>query len=164
MDHLDRRIIERLHRDARVTAVQMASEFNVTEGTIRRRLKNLIEQGIIRTTVVVTPRFLANHTIAFLCIKTDAARVRDVANTLSQLDVVRYVAFGTGAHNLIVEVVVESNQELFRFVNDHVAGMPGVVAIDTSIVPEVAKTTYNEAVLRDGDFAPAKRGGPLRAI
>ena len=164
MDHLDRRIIERLHRDARVTAVQMANEFDVTEGTIRRRLKNLIQQGIIRTTVVVTPRFLANHTIAFLCIKTEAAKVRDVAKALAELDIVRYVAFGTGAHNLIVEVVVESNQELFRFVSDHVAAMPGVTAVDTSIVPEVAKTTYNEAVLRDSDFVSAQSTVPLRAL
>ena len=41
LDPLDRRIVEKLSRDARISNRAIAAELGVTEGTIRARIKRL---------------------------------------------------------------------------------------------------------------------------
>ena len=47
LDDLDRQIVERLARDARVSNRAIAAELGVTEGTIRTRIKRLQAEGLI---------------------------------------------------------------------------------------------------------------------
>ena len=43
MDQIDRKIVSMLGRDGRLSNAQMARELDVSEGTIRRRVKNLLD-------------------------------------------------------------------------------------------------------------------------
>jgi DNA-binding Lrp family transcriptional regulator len=45
LDPLDRKIVEKLSRDARISNRAIAAELNVTEGTIRSRIKRLEKEG-----------------------------------------------------------------------------------------------------------------------
>lgn len=48
LDEVDRRILQRLQRDARnATAVEIADEIAVSDGTVRNRIEQLEEQGVI---------------------------------------------------------------------------------------------------------------------
>lgn len=48
MDQLDAKIIERLKENSRAKFVDIGKAVNLTEGAVRRRIKNLIKSGIIR--------------------------------------------------------------------------------------------------------------------
>ena len=52
MDQLDRRIINLLQMDGRASNAALARELEVSEGTIRRRVRRLIQEGLIRITAV----------------------------------------------------------------------------------------------------------------
>ena len=49
IDHLDDKIIEILKKDSRRPFVEIANELEVSEGTIRSRVKKLFEEGIIQS-------------------------------------------------------------------------------------------------------------------
>ena len=49
IDHLDDKIIEILKKDSRRPFVEIATELNVSEGTIRSRVKKLFEEGVIQS-------------------------------------------------------------------------------------------------------------------
>lgn len=48
MDQLDAKIIERLKENSRAKFVDIGKAVDLTEGAVRRRIKNLIKSGIIR--------------------------------------------------------------------------------------------------------------------
>jgi DNA-binding Lrp family transcriptional regulator len=54
IDHLDDKIIEILKKDSRRPFVEIATELNVSEGTIRSRVKKLFEEGVIQSFTIKT--------------------------------------------------------------------------------------------------------------
>ena len=54
MDEIDRKIIEILKRDARTPYLEMAKILKMSEGAIRRRVKRLVESGVIQRFTIET--------------------------------------------------------------------------------------------------------------
>lgn len=54
MDDLDRRLLRALRADARASYTAMAKELGVSEGTVRARMKRLVDDGTIRQFTVRT--------------------------------------------------------------------------------------------------------------
>ena len=54
IDHLDERIIEILKKDSRRPFVEIADELKVSEGTIRSRVRKLLEEGVIQSFTIKT--------------------------------------------------------------------------------------------------------------
>ena len=52
MDELDRRIIKLLQVNGRASNAKIAREVGVSEGTVRRRLRHLIQGDVIRVIAV----------------------------------------------------------------------------------------------------------------
>jgi len=52
MDELDRRIVRLLQVDGRASNAKIAREVGVSEGTVRRRLRHLIQGDVIKVIAV----------------------------------------------------------------------------------------------------------------
>ena len=55
LDDLDRKIISYLQYDGRMPFTQIATELGTTEGTVRRRTKQLIDSGAMQIVAIVEP-------------------------------------------------------------------------------------------------------------
>lgn len=66
MDDIDKKIIEILKRDSRQRNVDIAKEIGTSEGTIRWRLKKLIEEKTIRSFTILTSEDNLNRAIVML--------------------------------------------------------------------------------------------------
>ena len=53
LDDLDRQIISILQYDGRTPFTAIANELNTTEGTVRRRVKQLTENGLMQIVAIV---------------------------------------------------------------------------------------------------------------
>jgi Lrp/AsnC family transcriptional regulator for asnA, asnC and gidA len=135
LDDTDRGIVEALRRDGRATNSAIATELGVAEGTIRQRIRKLIDTGVFRVTGLVNPEILPDHQLCVLGVKVDESkqletRARDVA----QLAEVRSVAIVTGRYDLLVEVLVSSNQGLIHFLSESLAQVPGITSSETFLL------------------------------
>jgi Lrp/AsnC family transcriptional regulator for asnA, asnC and gidA len=135
LDALDRDIIEALRADGRASNSAIAAELGVAEGTIRQRIKKLIDSGAFRVAALLNPETLPDHQLCVIGLKVDESkqlehRARDVAG----LPEVRSVAIVTGRYDLLVEVLVSSNQGLIRFLSDSLAQVPGITSSETSLL------------------------------
>lgn len=54
MDEVDRRILNILERNSRTPYLEIAKQVEVSEGTVRRRVNKLIEDGTIRRFTIIT--------------------------------------------------------------------------------------------------------------
>ena len=61
---------------------------------------------------------------------------------MTEFDCVSYVGCSTGARELSIQVVGRDNQEVYSFVTDTVAKVPGVRKTTTLIVPVILKDVY----------------------
>lgn len=142
LDALDLEIIRFLQEDGRTPFTTIATSAGVAEGTIRKRYARLIELGIIKVAAVVNPEGLGLNTRAIVGIQVEGEQGEDVVSQLAALPEVRYVAISAGEHDLIIEVVVPSNEDLYRFLTRRLREIEGVKASDTSMIMKVGKEAF----------------------
>jgi DNA-binding Lrp family transcriptional regulator len=83
LDNIDKRIISELEDDGRVPFLRIAKMLKVSEGTIRKRVSKLIEQGIIKRFTVE----LKNRSTAIVGIETNPHMpTRKIAAELKKLE------------------------------------------------------------------------------
>lgn len=146
MDELDRRIVAILQADGRASNAKIAREVGVSEGTIRRRLKRLIQQGLITVTAVVEPSKLGFQTEALIGVQVDPNRLDAAATDLSKFREVSQVSVATGAYDLFAWVNVRNADELGTFLKTKVGSVNGVRRSETFVILGTPKRGYGVAL------------------
>ena len=142
LDDLDRRILEFLWRDARVSNREIAQALDIVEGTVRLRIKRMQQENVIRIVPVMSTPRDSSLTLAYLGIHTGLAQSRDVARAVAALPFVRFVATMLGRYNILAMTAVASGSELLDQVRDHIVPIPGVLHVDTSLAVRTIKYDY----------------------
>ena len=102
LDDFDRAIINLLQEDGRMPFLTIANELGLAEGTIRRRVARLLDEGLLRIVGVADPFKVGLNTVAVVGMKVDRARIEEIAEQLKSLSEVRYVALATGNYDLVI--------------------------------------------------------------
>ena len=108
VDDLDNQIIEILGLDGRMSNASIARNLGVSEGTVRRRLNILKDQGIINIKVVLNPNYLTSETEAIIGIQVDLALIREVVLKLNEIEEIRWVNITSGSFDVFVNVTTKS--------------------------------------------------------
>ena len=142
MDELDRRIIGLLQVDGRASNAKIAREVGVSEGTVRRRLRHLIQGDFIKVIAVPNLEQMGYSTAALVGIQTDPGKVDEVADAIAALEEVHYVAITTGAHDIFAWVGLESPEKLGTFLGGKVGSISAVRRTETFVNLSIKKRTY----------------------
>jgi Lrp/AsnC family transcriptional regulator for asnA, asnC and gidA len=135
LDAVDRAIIEALRVDGRAGNSAIAGELGVAEGTVRQRIKKLLDAGVFRVAGLVNPEIMPEHQLCVIGLKVDETKQLEArAREVSQLPEVRSVAIVTGRYDLLVEVLVTSNQGLIRFLSESLAQITGITSSETFLL------------------------------
>ena len=133
MDDLDRRIVAKLARDARVSNRQIAAELDVTEGTIRSRIKRLQAEGLIQFTVVTDFRLAGSPNLVMMGIQADPSRVAALAQQLSDMPEINCVIVLLGRYSLLAMGLFTSIEQLNGVILGRIRVLEGVREVETSI-------------------------------
>ena len=143
LDEVDLGIIKVLRRSPRASARQIAIDLGVAEGTVRSRLKQLIDGQIARVTVVNDVAKQRNPTLAIIWVELDTgANNRAVVEKICALKDVIFVAAVVGVADLLVMSFVKDNESLSQFVNGSLDVIPGVAEVHYDICLNVAKDDF----------------------
>lgn len=150
LDALDHRIIERLGNDARVSNREIAREFGLTEGTIRSRLKRLLDGQVIRVSAVTNTKLLRNPILAYLWIEANTAGdIEGLAEALAGLPEIGFVATMLGRSDVLAMTLVENGNQLTEFLHQTIDKIPGVRRAHYSLGQNFLKHDYRWCVLID---------------
>ena len=127
MDEKDWAIIDILRRNARTSNSDIGRELNVSEGTIRKRIQKLLDEGAIKKFTVV----LRNEGVeGMILIRTDPKRAKDLLDFIAgRFDEVYEFS---GRFDLAIRVNCKSLEELNKIV-DELREMDGIRNTDTII-------------------------------
>ncbi|MAR33974.1 MAG: transcriptional regulator [Chloroflexi bacterium] len=142
MDELDRNIISQLEKDGRASNAFIARESGVSEGTVRRRLKKLIDDEIINVVALPDPTKLGYDSEALIGIQIDPDKVELAANKVAKLDHTRWVAMTTGTYDVFVWVTLPNPEALGRFIRIEIGAIEGVRRTETFVNLQVMKRQF----------------------
>ena len=142
MDELDRRIIKLLQVDGRASNARIAREVGVSEGTVRRRLRHLIQGDVIKVIAVPNLEQMGYGTAALIGIQTDPGKIDEVTSAISALEETHYVSITTGAYDIFAWVGLESPERLGAFLRSQIGTIPGVRRTETFVNLSITKRTY----------------------
>ena len=140
LDEIDEQIVELLQDDGRRSYSEIAGIVDRTEVTIRRRVRRLMKQGVIkRFTVVLDPLKMGHNIRAVIRVKTMMKEATDIANSVRKYEEVSEAYFLDGACGLMLKVTVKDLNELRRFLETKLGNLPEV---ETCIVLEDIKAPF----------------------
>ena len=142
MDELDRKIIQILQENGRASNARIARDVGVSEGTVRRRLKTLVESSIIKVVALPDPEVLGYDTEALVGIQVDPDKIDEVAKLLVGLKESSWVSVTTGSFDIFCWVTLPSSEELGNFLKAEVGTIPGVRRTETFVSLSVRKRNY----------------------
>lgn len=126
MDETDYKIIDFLREDSRETNMEIARRLNVSEGTIRKRIMNLVNSGIIRKFTIETSLSIEG----IVLVELDS---RQASNTLKILkSLYRDIYEFSGSIDVAVRISKNTIEELNMEV-DKIRDLKGVVNTDTMV-------------------------------
>lgn len=143
IDDLDRQILQNLQEDGRISYVTLANQLNVSEGTIRKRVKKLEENNILQIVGVTEPFKVGLDTVAFLWLEVQRGQVNNVIEKLKDVVPIRYLAVTTGSYDLVATVVLPNRDQLIKLLNEVIPKIDGIISIETSIILKIHKQIYN---------------------
>jgi DNA-binding Lrp family transcriptional regulator len=148
LDKVDRGLIEALAADGRQSNREIARRLEVSEGTIRSRLRRLEEAKLIRV-IAVTNRSVLGEigAIAFIGLRVDGPLADEVAGNLAELPEVYMVNIIVGIFDVVISVVTRDRDALTEFTANRLPSIPGVRSTEVLEVTEVPKNIYRWARL-----------------
>ncbi len=139
LDDTDRAILDFLSENARISNREIAQKMGVAEGTIRSRIKRMLDEKSIRFTALTQEIDMETPTLCYVGLRVDLSSATAVARAISEFPEVRFVARTLGRFDIFTIVVVNSVEGLNCFVNDKVIPVPGVRRVHTSIATKTMK-------------------------
>ena len=131
MDDTDFSIIKELERDSRTRNIEIARKLGVSEGTVRKRIDDLVKTGLIKK---FTIEFGVERGVkSFVLIHAAPQTTRELVKFLRSIPQVKTFYETTGKWDLVVRVMTESPYE-FNQVIDKIRSMPSVIETESLIV------------------------------
>ncbi|MBW2992249.1 AsnC family transcriptional regulator [Candidatus Woesearchaeota archaeon] len=126
MDKIDLFILDKLKKDSRIPLLQIAKKLGVSEGTIRKRVKDLVSSGKIRKFTIET----SEETSAIVGIetetKTETSKIVDKIRSLGIRDIYEV----TGKFDIVCTISSDHKEDINNLL-EKIRSIGGVIHTET---------------------------------
>jgi Lrp/AsnC family transcriptional regulator, regulator for asnA, asnC and gidA len=150
IDILDRQIIALLQLDGRASNVDIARSMGIAEATVRKRIERLLHDEIIRVVAIPDVDKLGLEIEAVIMLKVDFGQAQRIGEKVANMPEVRSVRYTTGEYDIVMEIVLPSEDDLLLFLTDRLASIQGIRATATSHVLKNIKHSCEWTLPKEG--------------
>ncbi len=134
LDEIDKRILEILKENSRISFSELARQFGFSDVAMRKRVEKLVERGIIKKfTCEIDYSKIGKPISAFVFIRTRADRTNEVLEELKNLDVEEIYQI-VGDFDIVIKVNVPDIHSLRDLTDKKISGIHGVLEVKPSII------------------------------
>jgi DNA-binding Lrp family transcriptional regulator len=130
-DHL---LLAELARDGRASHAALAAVLHWHESTVRRRIEELQQQGVLFFDVDVGEDFISASLAAMLWLAVDPACLDETGRAIARHPEVPFAAATTGHTNLVVSAQFRGTRHMYQYLTTRLAGLSGIRSVETSPV------------------------------
>lgn len=133
MDKLNKGILRQL-QDGRKSYKHIAEELEVTENTVRSRVRRMEEMGVLDISGHVDADKVEDLQIIMIGIRTSSMDYIAKGEEISNLPGVISVAVVTGRFDLIVTVELADDRQMLDFLKNELSAVDSIEAIETFVI------------------------------
>ncbi|WP_030244973.1 Lrp/AsnC family transcriptional regulator [Streptomyces sp. NRRL S-350] len=143
LDDGDRRLLAALGTDGRAGFEELAAVTGWSPTTVRRRMTELRERGVLYLDIDCDPRLLGVGTRTLLWISVAPPYLEEAGRALAGHPEVAFACATTGPTNLYATVVCADQRALYRYLTTRVAALPAVTHVETAPSIKTVKQAAN---------------------
>ena len=143
LDDLDYQILKVLMKDGQITNVDLSKLLGTSVNTVRNRIQRMVEGNVLRIVGITNPLLIGFDVHVIMGVDVEFNHLASAAKGFAELNAVRYVAYASGEHNLVVMAFFQNMEQYFDFLMDRVAKMEGILSIKVMFVGEEIKRNYD---------------------
>jgi len=132
LDELDKRIIEILKEDARTPFTTIASKLGISEAAVRKRVRRLVDSGVIKKFTIETSMEGGAQAIVMLSVNTKIP-CPEISREVRKIEGVRAVYEVSGEYDIVVFLNGPDNDALNRMI-DEIRKINGVLKTTTMVI------------------------------
>lgn len=118
-----------------MTNTDLARQLGVSESTVRQRVKHLQDADILKIRALRNPNRLAAQQLALVTVNVTESRMLDTkAREIAALDHVLSVSVISGQYDILLEVLIDSNQGLISFLTEELSQVDGLTKTETFLM------------------------------
>lgn len=137
MDQTDRKIIQELQKNGRLTNQELATRINLSPSPCLRRVRNLEKQGVITGYAAqVDASAYGLPVSAFVRIRLERHSGQAITlfeKGIASVEEVLECHLMTGEYDYLLKIYVASLEDYERFMREKLHAVPGIASIDTSL-------------------------------
>ena len=139
VDEKDIEILKILENNARVPLTRIATKLGISDVAVRKRLRKLEEEGVIKSYKVVFDHSkLGYRARAIVGFDLAPEKLLVTVKELAERPEVKWIAITSGDHMVLVEVWASDNDELSAFMKE-LSEKYGAERVKPSIIVEMVK-------------------------
>lgn len=139
IDSLDVKILCILREDSRTSNAEIARMLETSEATIRRRIRGMIDKGIIvGFSTFINYSLIENPVKAYIHLKVRTERMETVIGKIREHNMLLALYRVTGEYDLLCVTLFNSMDGLHEFI-DYFLGIDGIIETNTQIVMKAHK-------------------------
>lgn len=143
MDEFDKKILDFLQKDAKITAKELSNKISLSQTPIYERVKKLEKLGIIKSYVALLDADVINKSLIVfmnITIKEHGGNNRKkIINKIIGLKDVLELYHTSGSYDFLAKVRFSNIKEYRDFLVNHIAAIENISDIDSQIVLEEIK-------------------------
>ncbi len=145
IDEIDKNILRALSKDSRMSIERVAEIVNLSPTPVRRRIKRLETDGLIRCYTLDVDMKKAGYGLTFYVFvklqSRDQKTIADFENRISLLPEISNCALVTGSHDYMMTMRLKDMETYNSFLRSVLSELPGVFGIETSVEIGSVKNT-----------------------
>jgi len=142
LDRIDQAVIEALSRDARASSAEIARQTGIPERTVHHRLRRLLEDHLVKTTVVINQRAFGYSLAVDIFCELEPSYMNQAVELLLQMPEISYLALSTGDQDISLQALFKTIDEMQAFITHKLHQVPGMRRTRTVLIPQILKDTY----------------------
>ena len=142
LDKIDYNLCKALSEDGRIKMKDLSKNLNISEPTLRTRIKRLRNQGILSVRPIIHSEKFSFGITGIINIKARASELQKIRNLLSSLIEVDRLYHTMGEFDFIAIISAQDVQRFERIVSEKLVNITGIESLRTSIVLNTSKDNY----------------------
>ncbi len=142
LDELGQKIIRKLQEDARQSFREIGRKLEVSEGTVRNRVRGLVKSNTMKISAIPNPEQLGLNFMCVMCIEVKVGSAERVEQQLIESPNVYYLCGCTGTYDIIGIFAFHTPKEFDEFVKDVIANIPEIVRTSTFVAMHISRSPW----------------------
>jgi DNA-binding Lrp family transcriptional regulator len=142
LDDLAIEIVKALQEDGRRAWRDIARDLGVSESTVARRARHLIDEGILRPTVALDPQLCGFGRPVLLRGVAELDKADAVADTLAARADVRFLTVVAAQENIVAEIIIPTSRHLVTLLRQELPQIAGLRSVRVTDVRRNLKMSH----------------------